>query len=126
MSLDEATMAVGCEDGSLHGMKLSQGGVGVQHVWSKPAAAGGSSVLAMDMSADGKVGGSFSTERSSSCDVGFKRLIPSQNTFRAGCSSGAKRVAPRSDWYGRVGRSATFGFTKRTRLSKDLIARNDT
>lgn len=57
MSLDEATMAVGCEDGSLHGMKLSQGGVGVQHAWSKPAAAAGAcSVLAIDMSTDGKVG----------------------------------------------------------------------
>ena len=60
VSLDEATMAVGCEDGSLHGMKLSQGGVGVQHTWSKPpAAAGASATLAMDMSTDSKVGRAF-------------------------------------------------------------------
>lgn len=55
MSTDEATLAVGCEDGSLHGMKLSQGGMGVQHAWSKPVAAGAASVLAIDMSTDGKV-----------------------------------------------------------------------
>lgn len=62
VSLDEATMAVGCEDGSLHGMKLSQGGVGVQHTWSKPAAAGAGAVLAMDMSTDSKVGGGVPTK----------------------------------------------------------------
>lgn len=62
VSLDEATMAVGCEDGSVHGMKLSQGGVGVQHAWSKPAGAGAGSVLAMDMSTDGKVGGKIPTK----------------------------------------------------------------
>lgn len=55
VSMDEATMAVGCEDGSLHGMKLSLGGMGVQHVWSKPPPGEAASVLAMDISADGKV-----------------------------------------------------------------------
>lgn len=56
VSSDENTAVVGCENGSLHGMKLSQDGAGVQHTWSKPAAASGAvAVLAIDMSADGKV-----------------------------------------------------------------------
>ncbi|CAM9609602.1 unnamed protein product [Scytosiphon promiscuus] len=55
VSADEAVAVVGCEDGSLHGMKLSQGGAGVQHSWSKPAAASkAAAVLAIDLSTDGK------------------------------------------------------------------------
>ena len=55
VSLDETKLTAGCEDGSLHGMKLSEGGMSVQHVWSNTAVAKGSPVLAMDLSSDGQV-----------------------------------------------------------------------
>lgn len=57
ISQDETTVTVGCEDGSLHGMKVTQGGERVQHAWSSEATTtAGGAVVAMDVSADGKVG----------------------------------------------------------------------
>lgn len=53
LSLNEASLTVGCDDGSLHGMKISQNGASVQHAWS--SASVGASVLAMDVSEDGQV-----------------------------------------------------------------------
>lgn len=54
ISIDESVITVGCEDGSLHGMKISQGGVGIQHCWSKEPGGAGAAVLAMDVSIDGQ------------------------------------------------------------------------
>lgn len=54
ISIDENALTVGCENGSLHGMKISQGGVGIQHCWSNEPGGAGAAVLAMDVSTDGQ------------------------------------------------------------------------
>lgn len=46
-------MVVGCDDGSLHGLKIAQGGGSVQHVWTNEPS--GAAVLAIDFSSNKKV-----------------------------------------------------------------------
>lgn len=53
ISPSAASVTVGCEDGSLHGLVVSPHDATVQHAWSTSGA--GAAVMAMDVSEDGKV-----------------------------------------------------------------------
>lgn len=49
------SVVVGCWDGSTHGMKVSPGGMGVEHLWSNPTGAANASIVAINVSMDGQV-----------------------------------------------------------------------